>query len=204
MAKPRPASRLDTPTGEAKELRMKLIYLVKGLPGHPLHPPLTDATIGIYTGATAFGVLSALGVSEGNMARAWWLGLIAGLVVTGPTALTGLVDWLTITRRTPLWRTATAHMLSMLTATVLFLLAAIFGHGGYVDGEVTSGSLILTLVGFGLLTLGGWLGGTVVFVHGMRVLNLVEEPALRAAAPVPTPEKQEAAGERPRAPEAER
>ncbi len=30
---------------------MKLSYLVKGLPGHPLHPPLTDATIGIYTAA---------------------------------------------------------------------------------------------------------------------------------------------------------
>jgi hypothetical protein len=25
---------------------MKLGYLVKGFPGHPLHPPLTDATIG--------------------------------------------------------------------------------------------------------------------------------------------------------------
>ena len=183
---------------------MKLSYLVKGLPGHPFHPPLTDATIGIYTGAAAFGVLSALGVSEGNTATAWWLALIVGLVVTGPTALTGLVDWLGITWGTPLWRTATVHMLSMLTATAFFLLAAIFGHGGYVDDEVTSGSLILTLVGFGFLTLGGWLGGTVVFVHGMRVLNLVEEPALRAAAPVATPEKQEAAGERPRPPEVER
>jgi hypothetical protein len=25
---------------------MKLSYLWRGLPGHPLHPPLTDATIG--------------------------------------------------------------------------------------------------------------------------------------------------------------
>lgn len=175
---------------------MKLSYLVKGLPGHPLHPPLTDATIGIYTGATIFGVLSALGVSEGNMATAWWLALIVGLVVTGPTALTGLVDWLGITWGTPLWRTATVHLLSMLTATVFFLLAVIFGHGGYVDGQVTGGSLILTLIGFGFLTLGGWLGGTVVFVHGMRVLNLVEEPTNRAIAPVPTPEKEAAAGER--------
>jgi uncharacterized membrane protein len=177
---------------------MKLSYLIKGLPGHPLHPPLTDATIGMYTAASAFGLLSALGVSERNTATAWWLALIAGLVVTGPTALTGLTDWLSITWGTPLWRTATVHMFSMLTATVFFLLAAIFGHGGYVDGDVTSGSLILTLVGFGFLTLGGWLGGTVVFVHGMRVLNLVEEPALRAAAPVATPEKEEATGERPR------
>jgi uncharacterized membrane protein len=173
---------------------MRLSYLAKGLPGHPLHPPLTDATIGIYTAAAVFGVLSALGVSEGNMATAWWLALVVGLIVTGPTALTGLIDWLGITWDTPLWRTATVHMFSMLTATVFFLLAAIFGHGGYVDAEVPGGSLALTLAGFGFLTLGGWLGGTVVFVHGMRVLNLVDEPSLRAAAPVPTEEKEEAAG----------
>jgi len=60
---------------------------------------------------------------------------------------------------------------------------------------VTAGSLILTLVGFGFLTLGGWLGGTIVFVHGMRVLNLVDEPAARAAAPVPTPDEEAAAAE---------
>lgn len=183
---------------------MKVSYLVRGLPGHPLHPPLTDATIGIYTGATAFGVLSALGISEGNLATAWWLTLIAGLVVTGPTALTGLIDWLGITWGTPLWRTATVHMLSMLTATVFFLLAAIFGHGGYIDGEVRAGSLVLTLVGFAFLTLGGWLGGSVVFVHGMRVLNLVEEPARRAVAPVPHPEKEAAEGSRSEAPESQR
>jgi len=174
---------------------MKLSYLLKGLPGHPLHPPLTDATIGSYTAASAFGLLSVLGVSERNTATAWWLALIVGLVVTGPTALTGLIDWLGITWGSPLWRTATLHLFSMLTATLFFLLAAIFGHGGYLDGEVTSGSLVLTLIGFAFLTLGGWLGGTVVFVHGMRVLNLVEEPAMRAAAPIATPEKEEAAAE---------
>src|SRR5215210_1598081 len=170
-------------------------FFLKGPAGHPLHPPLTDVTIGAYTFAAAMAVLSRLGVSDHNTATAWWLALIAGLVVTGPTALTGFIDWLGITWGTPLWRTATVHMVAMLTATVFFLLAAIVGHGGYVDGEVTSGSLIITLVGFGSLTLGGWLGGTVVFVHGMRVLNLVEEPATRAVAPAPTPEKEAAAAE---------
>jgi hypothetical protein len=37
----------------------------------------------------------------------------------------------------------------MVTATVFFLLAAIFGHGGYVDHAVGSGSLVLTLSGSG-------------------------------------------------------
>jgi uncharacterized membrane protein len=170
---------------------MKLSYLVKGFPGHPLHPPLTDATIGIYTGATAFAVLSKLGVSEENLATAWWLALIAGLIVTGPTALTGLVEWLTISRGTPMWRTATLHLTSMVTATVFFLLAAIVGHSDYVDRTVGSGGLILTLIGFGLLTLGGWLGGAIVFTHGMRVLKLVDEPTRRAVTPG-HPEKEQA------------
>jgi uncharacterized membrane protein len=172
---------------------MKPSYLIRGFPGHPLHPPLTDATIGIYTAATLFAVLSVLDVSQENMTKGWWLALIFGLIVTGATALTGLVDWLTITWRSALWWTATWHMLSMLTATLFFALAAIFGHGDYVNGDVSAGSLALTLIGFGMLTLGGWLGGSVVFVHGMRVLNLVEEPAERAVTPG-HPEKEMAEG----------
>jgi uncharacterized membrane protein len=173
---------------------VKLGYLIRGLPGHPLHPPLTDATIGVYTAATALAVLSVLGVSDENTATAWWLALVLGLVVTVPTALTGFAEWLTISGDTPLWRTATSHLLAMVTATVLFLLAAIVGHGGYVDQEVTGWALVLMLLGFGTLTLGGWLGGTIVFVHGMRVLSLVEEPSLRASAPIVTEEKERAAG----------
>jgi uncharacterized membrane protein len=170
---------------------MKLSYLVKGFPGHPLHPPLTDVTVGVYTGAAAFAVLSKLGVSEENLATAWWLALVAGLIVTVPTALTGLLDWLTISRGTPLFRTATLHLTVMVTATVFFLIAAIVGHGDYVDRTVGGGSLVLTLIGFGLLTLGGWLGGAIVFTHGMRVLKLVDEPTRRAVTPG-HPEKEEA------------
>ena len=133
--------------------------------------------------ATALGVFGALGVSEGNLAKGWWLALIVGLAVTGPTAVTGLIDWLGLTWGTPPWRTATAHMLAMLTASVFFFLAAIFGYEGYSAGDITGGALILTVIGFATLTVGGWLGGTVVFVHGMRVLNLVDESALRAATP---------------------
>jgi hypothetical protein len=51
---------------------------------------------------------------------------------------------------------------------------------------------VLTLIGFVLLTTGGWLGGAIVYVHGMRVLGLPREDAAKAVAPVPTPEKVEA------------
>jgi uncharacterized membrane protein len=173
---------------------VKLRFLWKGFPGHPLHPPLTDATIGTYTFATIAAVLSKLGVTETNTTTAWWLALIAGLVLTAPTALTGFADWLDISRGTPLWRTATLHLLVMVSATIVFAVAAGIGHGNYVDGSISGGSLVLTLIGFGVLTIGGWLGGANVFVHGMRVLSLVDEPTARAVTPAPYPEKEEAEG----------
>ena len=169
-------------------------WLLKGPAGHPLHPPLTDATIGAYTFATIMSVLSRLGVSEHNTTTAWWLALITGLAITLPTALTGFLDWLDIARGTPLWRTATLHLGAMLTATVVFAITAGAGHGDYVDGMISGGSLVLTLVGFAALTTGGWLGGANVFVHGMRVLNLVDEPTKRAVSPLPHEEKEEAEG----------
>jgi len=173
---------------------VKLRYLVQGLPGHPPHPPLTDATIGIYTFATIAALTDVLSITNRAGAEGWWLALIAGLVTTAVTALTGFVDWLTISWGSELWKTATTHAITMLSATVFFALAAIFGHDEFLSGNVQSDGLILTLVGFGLLTLGGWFGGAVVYVHGMRVLSLVEEPATRAVAPVPHPEKERAEG----------
>src|SRR5262245_51903580 len=167
-------------------------FLLRGLPGHPIHPSLTDATIGLYTFAAGAALLSWLGVSPDNLATAWWLALVGGLIVTVPTALTGFADWLTIPPGTPLWRTATLHLSAMLTATVTFAIAAGAGHEDYVGRTVGGGSLVLTLIGYGVMALGGWLGGAIVFVHGMRVLKLVEEPTPRTVSPVPHPEKEEA------------
>ena len=173
---------------------MKLSYLWHGLPGHPIHPPLTDVTIGTYTFATVAAFAEVTGITENAGAWGWWIALIFGLIMTVPTALTGLLDWLTITRGTELWKTATLHLTAMLSATAFFALAAIFGHSSYTHANVSSGAFVLTLIGFALLTLGGWLGGAIVFVHGMRVLDLKGEPAGRAVSPIPHAEKEEAEG----------
>jgi uncharacterized membrane protein len=158
-------------------------YLVRGFPGHPLHPPMTDGAIGSYTTAVVLGCLGIVGIAEDALAKGWWLALLVGLGFGGLAALTGLIDWITITWGTPLWRTATFHALVMVIATLLFVLAAITGYGAYTDGDISRGALALPLVGYVALTLGGWLGGANVFVHGMRVLNLVEAPTAKAVTP---------------------
>jgi uncharacterized membrane protein len=152
--------------------------LLRGLPGHPLHPPLTDATIGMFVLASGLSVIGYAGAIEEPAGKATWLALIGGLIVAVPTATTGFVDWLTISWGSPRWRTATVHLTAMVSAVTLFALAAWRQHPGYEHGTVTTGGLVLTLAGFVVLTAGGWFGGSVVFVHGMRVLTAAEdEPA---------------------------
>jgi uncharacterized membrane protein len=171
---------------------MKLSYLVKGLPGHPLHPPLTDVTIGAYAFATIAAVLDRIGIADPAAARGWWLALVVALCSTVLTATTGFVDWLEIEWGSETWKTATLHLTAMLAASGVFLAAALVGHSAYANGTVNIAGLVLTIAGFVLLTTGGWLGGKIVFVHGMRVL-----PA-QSNEPTPAP----AAAPRERAPAA--
>ena len=166
---------------------------LRGLPGHPSHPPLTDVTIGAYAFATIAAVLGRAGVAERGFSQGWWLALVVGAASSVATVGTGLLDWLQISRGTPLWRTATTHALTMATASIFFVLAVIFGHDGYTAHAIGTTDLVLTLVGFALLTAGGTMGGSITYVHGMRVLALPDEPAVRAMTPLPHTEKEKAA-----------
>ena len=152
---------------------MKHRYLVHGPPGHPIHPPLTGLTIGTYGFATLAAILSKASVAPHGFATADRL------------ADHHMVDSAV--------KTATLHALAMATASVFLAIALGIGHVDYVDGRVSTAGLVLTLVGFVALTTGGWLGGAITYVHGMRVLGLPGEPAERAVSPVPHDEKVKAA-----------
>src|ERR1041385_7362376 len=101
---------------------------LRGFPGHPSHPPLTDVTVGAYTFATIAAILSKVGVAENAFAQAWWLALIVGACSSVFTVGTGFLDWLKISSGTPLWRTATLHAVTMASASVAFILAIGLGH----------------------------------------------------------------------------
>jgi len=80
---------------------MALPRRLKGYPGHPSHPPLTDVSIGAYTVAAAVLVLGTLGLQEPAMAHGALLAISAGLILAPPTMLTGLLDWRDLPPRTP-------------------------------------------------------------------------------------------------------
>ena len=150
---------------------IRLLTLIKGWPGKPSHPPLTDASIGAYTVGVAMLVLGALGVEEEQMAHGALLAIGGGLALALPTAATGLLDWLDIPKGTPPRTTATVHLLVMLSATVVFALAFVAHLDGYDEGTVEALPLVLGIAAEGLLAAGGYIGGTIVFVYGVRVLK---------------------------------
>jgi len=81
-----------------------------GAPDKPLHPPLTDASIGPYTAGVAMLVLGALEVEEEQIAHGALLASSFGLILAAPTALTGLLDWLDIPNDTSARTVATIHL----------------------------------------------------------------------------------------------
>jgi uncharacterized membrane protein len=143
--------------------------LLHGAPGHPAHPPLTDATVGMFVLASGLVLLGKFGLAPSKTGPAAWLALAGGLIVAVPTAVTGFADWITIEWGSARWRTATIHLSAMVTAVCLFGVAAWLQWPGYRHGSVTTGGLVLALAGFIALTTGGWFGGAIVFVHRMRV-----------------------------------
>jgi uncharacterized membrane protein len=78
-----------------------LLRLVKGWPGKPLHPPLTDASIGAYTVGVAALIAGKAGLQTPEMAHTALIAISFGLLLAAPTAITGLLDWLDIPKGTP-------------------------------------------------------------------------------------------------------
>ncbi|MFN2525848.1 MAG: DUF2231 domain-containing protein [Actinomycetota bacterium] len=154
-----------------------IIRLLRGFRGHPAHPPLTDASIGAYTVATVAATLGWLGVEEAAMAKAAFVAIVIGLVVSVATILTGFVDYLRIRRGTPLWNTATVHWIVMALANGAFIASAALLDGGFHASRLEGGAALATLAGFALLLVGGWIGGAVTYVYGMRVINETEKRA---------------------------
>jgi uncharacterized membrane protein len=162
---------------------MRPVELIRGWPGKPSHPPLTDASIGAYTVGVAMLVAGQLGVEERQMAHGALLAISGGLLLAAPTALTGLVDWLGIESGTPRRRVATVHLVTMVSATLLFAATWLAQRPGYLDGRIETLGLVLGLLAEATLTLGGYLGGTLVFAYGVRVLNRADAPVADALVP---------------------
>ena len=148
---------------------------LRGWAGKPLHPPLTDIPVGAYVIAPVLDVASRLTDSR-ELYRAATVVFVVGAIASGPTVLTGVWDWLKSTpRRTQAWRTANAHAITMATVSVLVLVSLALRIGD--DAARTPGpALVLSLLIVALTTVGGTLGGSLVYDYGFNVETSGDHP----------------------------
>jgi uncharacterized membrane protein len=134
--------------------------------GHPIHPILVPFPIGLLTTSVIFDVVH-LFTGEPRWAEiSFWMiavGVAGGLLA----AVFGLIDWLAIPSGTRAKAIGLGHGLSNVLMVALFSVGWLLRSGDPGDPGVLP--IVLSFLGVGLVSLGGYLGGELVFRMGIGV-----------------------------------
>lgn len=128
--------------------------------GHPLHPMLVPLPIGMFVGSVAADIIYLLtGRDQMWYDFAFWAAVF-GVVTALVAALAGFVDYFFVALRTQARGLATVHMVFNLVTVVLFVIGIILRlNDGALTGNRFNLAFALSLIGVGLLTISGWIGG---------------------------------------------
>lgn len=131
---------------------------------HPLHPLLTDVVVGAWTVTLLLDVLALfLRVPSLGLASAIAVGL--GTLAALASIVTGLMDWMDLDPDE--LAVGVTHGTINIIATLLFALSFFFR---WREGwEIDARSFILALVGYLVVSLGAFIGGSLVFRMGVMV-----------------------------------
>ena len=136
--------------------------------GHPVHPMLIPYPFALLSSAMAFDVAALLSGRDSWARTASHVsnaGMASGLVAAVP----GIIDYFgTVPRRTKARRSATLHALLNVSALACFGLAE---SKRRADGTLPRIGLTLEVIGTGLLSISGWLGGELVYHDHIAVVE---------------------------------
>ncbi len=131
--------------------------------GHSLHAVLVDVVIGAATAALLLDLLRVLfGVDGLEVATTWIVGLVA-LSALG-AIVTGLTDYKDTAPNSSERDITGLHGLTNIVATVLFAVSFFQRLADAHDG-----AFWVLLIGYLVVSLGGYIGGHVVFKYGYMV-----------------------------------
>ena len=138
--------------------------------GHPVHPMIIPFPIALWV----FSLLAdAIYLWRGN--PAWrdyvaFYALLGGIIGAAVAAVPGLIDWLSLTDKAVVklanWH-ARLNVIALLIFAGSFYLRTTGGPG--LIGNSYTFAIALSVLGVVLITISGWLGGEMVFKHGVAV-----------------------------------
>jgi uncharacterized membrane protein len=137
---------------------------------HPIHPMLIPFPLALWFFSLVADVVY---LWRGNPVWKDWIAfyaLLGGIVGGVLAAVPGFVDWLSLKDREVV-RIANWHARLNVIALLIFVASFYLrttGGAGLVGGSYTI-PFVLSVVGVILITISGWLGGEMVFKHGVAV-----------------------------------
>jgi nitrite reductase/ring-hydroxylating ferredoxin subunit/uncharacterized membrane protein len=132
--------------------------------GHPLHAAITDIPIGLLLGSVALDLIGQPTAAD--------ITLVGTILFMVAAAVSGLADY---SETDGLARTrATLHGTLMTVALLVLIVSAVMRAGAPTDRTVP---IVLSIIGFLIVTAGAFVGGDVVYVAG----NMVSRHAFRGA-----------------------
>lgn len=134
--------------------------------GHPIHPSLVVFPLGLLATAVVFDIIRIITANPTWSHVAFYM-IAAGIIGGLTAAVFGFIDWLAITSGTRAKSVGSVHGLGNLTVVVLF--AASWWLRLAQPTEPTKLALTLSFLGAILALYTGWLGGELVFKHGVGV-----------------------------------
>jgi uncharacterized membrane protein len=132
--------------------------------GHPVHPILQAIPAALLPASTTFDVLARLGIDEEGLSKAAHYSLVFGLLGAAGAAATGLLDYYEIENR-PVRRIALYHGLT----NAILVGSYILSLRRRKDYKADNPTLALSGLGAALIALSGYLGGELLYEHGVRV-----------------------------------
>ncbi len=135
--------------------------------GHPIHPMLIVLPLGLFIAAVVFDGLYLWRGSPTFATVAYW-NIAAGVVGGLLAAVFGLIDWLAIPAGTRAKRIGLLHGGSNVIVVGIFALVWLMRRDAPGMSPTTS-LFLLEVVGLGLGSVGGWLGGELVDRLGVGI-----------------------------------
>lgn len=136
---------------------------------HPLHPMLVHFPIGLFILSFLLDVASLISPSELYLIRDSFYAMLLGVIMALVAAVPGFVDYTDIRSDHPGKRTATAHLILNLMVVALYGINLGVRSSMLSDSRIRTGPLVLSLIGIGLLSASGYLGGRLVYDEGIGV-----------------------------------
>jgi uncharacterized membrane protein len=137
---------------------------------HPVHPMLVPFPIALWIFSL---VADLIYLWRGNPLWRDWIAfytLLGGILGAAAAAVPGFIDWLSIKDRA-VKKLADWHARLNVIALLIFIASFYLRTAGgarWVGGSSTI-PVLLSVVGIIMITISGWLGGEMVYVHGVAV-----------------------------------